>query len=87
MKTTFITLGCIFSWLIFWFGIIAPLTPSVGTPKYWELLIFVGLPLTLLTSCWYKCNDPIGKYLMIGQGLLIIIFSSGLLAYQLGVFD
>jgi hypothetical protein len=35
------------SMLLLVIGLIAPLTPSEGTPKGWELFIFAGVPIFL----------------------------------------
>lgn len=35
------------SLLLLAIGLIAPLTPSEGTPKSWELFLFAGLPVLL----------------------------------------
>ena len=35
------------SLLLLTVGLIAPLTPSEGSPKLWELFVFIGIPMLL----------------------------------------
>ncbi len=86
MKELLIILGCVFSWAIYGFGLIAPLTPSEGIPGVTDLMVFVGIPLAILGWCWLKCSALWAKILMIIQGVVIIGFTCWLLSLEMGLF-
>jgi hypothetical protein len=86
MKGLLIILGCVLSWVIYGFGLIAPLTPSEGIPNVFELMVFVGIPLAILAWCWLKCSALWAKIFVIIQGITIIGFTSLLLLQEMGLF-
>jgi hypothetical protein len=47
VRTIFILFLSAIALLLLIVGLIAPLTPSEGTPKIWELFLFIALPIVL----------------------------------------
>lgn len=39
------------AWSVYAVGLLAPLTPSEGSPALWEILVFLGFPVAILFWC------------------------------------
>ncbi len=86
MRGFLIILGCVLSWAIYAFGLIAPLTPSEGMPSVFDLMVFVGIPLAILAWCWLKCSALWAKICVRAQGIAITGFPCLLLLQEMGLF-
>ena len=68
-------------------GLLSPLTPSEGLPSAWSLLLFVGIPFSLLLLAFRICANFPARLFFGAQLLLILTFSGWLLALQSGVLS
>lgn len=71
---------------LFAIGLIAPLTPSQGTPSPLALAIFVGGPLALIWLSYRWVTSGFVRLALILEALLIVGVTGMLLALQLGWF-
>jgi hypothetical protein len=68
--------------VIYGIGLISPLTPSEGVPSLSMILVFVGIPLGLITAAALLSQSKIIKGIMILEALFIIVFTIYLLRLQ-----
>ena len=70
----------VLAWVIFAFGLIAPLTPSEGHPSPTALAVFVGVPVALLGATAGNSRE---RWLKIGgvvQIVLLVLLTSYVVA-------
>ena len=84
MHNILAVIGNVLAIIIFLIGLISPLTPSSGIPSISSIFIFVVLPLICLVYAWRIYASKISKYIVMTQGLFIIVFVSYLLMIQAG---
>ena len=70
----------VLAWLIFAFGLIAPLTPSEGHPSTLALAIFVGTPVALLGVTAGNSRERWLKTSGVVQIVLLVIVASWVVA-------
>ena len=63
----------VLAWLIFAFGLIAPVTPSEGHPSTLALAVFVGIPVALLGATAGNSRERGLKISGVAQILLLVI--------------
>ena len=83
MKRILAPIANIVAWPIYIIGLIAPLTPSEGTPTVAAWTVFVLFPLALLCFTGYSYTNKFAKLLVGIQVLAIFGFTAKLLSYQL----
>lgn len=84
MKSTLaITLGVVSATLMYGVGLVAPLTPSEGIPRLWELLIFLVCPCVLLLVCAWASSSRLTKALLVLLSFMFCGFGLWLLRMQL----
>jgi hypothetical protein len=87
MKKTILVILCsISAWFIYGLGLVAPLTPSEGTPGPVELIVFLGLPLALFAWCWFLRSALWARILVLVQLVVIAVSGGWLLSLQSGLF-
>jgi hypothetical protein len=64
---------------LYFFGLIAPLTPSHGHPAVWVMLIFVGGPIALVWVASRCISSTLARFLLYIEILLIASFACYLL--------
>ena len=64
-------------------GLLSPLTPSAGVPSTAELLVFVGIPVTVLVSCIVSVRALPLRVILATEALAIMAVSSWLLRLEL----
>jgi hypothetical protein len=84
MKKTLAPIGNLLALVLYGMGILAPLTPSEGMPSFWELLLFVGIPMVLLLYSWHICSSKVAKISVAFQATVIAGFTMWLLLLELG---
>ena len=69
----------IFGWLLFGVGLLSPLTPSQGNPRWYEVVIFLGVPvLTLLAIIifgaprWVRVAAVVETILLVCIALFVV---------------
>jgi hypothetical protein len=60
---------------LYFFGLIAPLTPSHGHPAVWVVLIFVGGPIALVWVASRCISSTLARFLLYIEILLIASFA------------
>jgi hypothetical protein len=65
-------------------GLVAPLTPSEGVPSLAELLVFVGVPISLLWVASCFCQSLVARAFCYFQMAAIGGFSAFLFLLQTG---
>jgi hypothetical protein len=68
------------SWVILATGFLSPLTPSEGYPGILELLLFIGLPISVLIYSTVKYKNQVIMIIGIIQMVVIILLTKWLLA-------
>ena len=74
------------AWLIFAFGLVAPLTPSDGLPPLRALLTYAAAPLGLLSWAAAKATTTLGRLALIGQAVAMAGLFLWLLTLQAGLW-
>lgn len=72
--------------LIYAVGLIAPLTPSEGSPSLVVILMFVGAPVAILAWCTRSCGSRVAALFFGLQLVSVLGFSASLLHLQMGAF-
>lgn len=86
-RSLLIAIANLLALLIYAFGLIAPLTPSVGTPSLLEIVIFVGIPAAILGWCIHICSSrPVALFLGL-QLFAVLGFFAHLLLMQSGALN
>lgn len=57
---------------LFFFGLLAPLTPSEGFPANWLLVFYIAFPLILLGYAWFTYNHPLTKNAVLIEMAIIL---------------
>lgn len=70
--------------LIYAVGMVAPLTPSAGSPSLAAILMFVGVPVAILAWCIRACDSRLAALFFCLQLVAVLGFSASLLCLQLG---
>ncbi|NOT11953.1 MAG: hypothetical protein HOP23_09000 [Methylococcaceae bacterium] len=70
--------------LIYAFGLVAPLTPSEGSPSLVAILMFVGIPVAILAWCVRACDSRIAALFFGLQLVAVLGFAASLLFLQVG---
>jgi hypothetical protein len=86
VRSVGLALASVTAWLVFAVGLIAPLTPSEGMPHPTEILIFVGLPVSLLVFVGNKARTPLFRVASWAQALVILGIAGRLLGQQAGLW-
>jgi len=71
--------------LLYLVGLIEPLTPSEGLPSFTAVLIFVGIPVSLLAWCFSACVAAWARIVVSLELLALLGFFVYLLRLQIGV--
>jgi hypothetical protein len=74
----------VLAWLIFLFGLIAPLTPSEGGPSIGAVAVFVGGPVALRGVVAAQARTILRKVVVIVQASIILALSAWLLSARWG---
>jgi len=61
MRVLLVALSYILGFLIYFVGLIAPLTPSEGAPTIGAVSFFVGVPVALLGVAVFSTQSTTGK--------------------------
>ena len=72
---------------LFGVGLIAPLTPSEGTPSLLAIAVFVGGPLGLIWLSYRWATTSMARLVLILEALVIVGATAALLGLQLGWFS
>jgi hypothetical protein len=83
-KRLLVILSCLSAWVIFGMGLMAPLTPSEGTPGPVDLTVFLGVPLVLFIWSWFVCSAARARVLILLQIIIFAASSVWLLSLQFG---
>lgn len=59
--------------VVFVVGLIAPLTPSEGTPTVRDLAFFLFGPIVLIAAAVYFSRSTAGKLILVVELLLVIV--------------
>lgn len=70
--------------LIYAAGLVAPLTPSEGSPSLVVILMFVGIPVAILAWCIRACGSRLAALFFGLQLVAVLGFSASLLHLQVG---
>lgn len=65
--------------LLFAVGLLSPLTPSVGRPTLSDILIFVGMPVLILTVRAVISRSRLAKVFFLGQLLFVVLIDAWVL--------
>ena len=82
MRTANIVASDIFALLLYAVGLISALTPSEGTPRLWDILVFAASPLALLAVCAHVSRTLIGRVLIAIQFVAMASLTTVLLWIQ-----
>jgi hypothetical protein len=84
-RSLLLTAANLMALLIYAVGLVAPLTPSEGSPSLLVILMFVGIPVAILAWCIRACGSRLAA-LFFGLQLVAVLGSSAsLLHLQVGV--
>lgn len=67
------------AWAVYAVGLVAPLTPSEGSPSIWEILVFLGIPVAILFWCTQVVVSRIAALFAGLQLVAVLGFSAWLL--------
>lgn len=82
-RTPALALGVVLAILMYGIGLVAPLTPSEGIPRLWELLLFLACPCVLLLVCAWASGSRLVKMLLVLLSFVFCGFGLWLLRMQL----
>jgi hypothetical protein len=68
--------------LLYGVGLIAPLTPSEGMPRLWEILVFGVVPVALLVACLRASRGGGAGIFILMQIVVVVAFTGWLLWIQ-----
>ncbi len=83
-RSLLLVAGNVMALLIYAVGLIAPLTPSEGSPSLAVILLFVGVPVAILTWCIRVCGSRLAALFFGLQLVAVLGFSAWLLHLQVG---
>lgn len=86
-RSLLIAIANLLALLIYAVGLIAPLTPSEGTPSLLEIVIFVGIPTAILGWCIHACSSRPAALLLGLQLFAVLGFFTHLLLMQSGALN
>jgi len=86
LRSAGLVLASFAAWLVFAVGLIAPLTPSEGMPHLTEILMFVGLPVSLLALVGNRARTQLVRVASWVQGFLIFGIAGSVLGHQTGLW-
>lgn len=83
MRVLALILGGVLAWSLFAVGLLSPLTPSEGYPRFIDFVVFVGVPVLLLGLVAYRLRRPLARGLVLLQLLCVVGLSAWLFTFVL----
>lgn len=73
LRAFFVFLAGALALVVFVVGLIAPLTPSEGTPTVRDLSLFLFGPILLMASAVYFARSLTGRLVLVAELLLVLV--------------
>ena len=83
-RSSFVVFAHLMAWSVYAVGLVAPLTPSEGSPSLWEILAFLGIPVAILFWCTRVVVSRLAAMFAGLQLVAVLGFSAWLLLLQWG---